>query len=237
MTRQHAEVKKTACVPRRDPVKLLPVLPMQTRSRMRVTAMLDEAERMIAHGGLGALSLPQLAERVGIPRAGVYRHFPGPEALLLALAERYLAEREKLIPSAWGRATDWRKGLSQLVSAAAGYYTTRPAARAVLLHWGMSPEIAAAYRATVDRLSATVRQLFEVRARVPELPRDPDVYTVAVEIVTSLFALSERRHGEITKSFVGEAQRAAEAYLSTCLRNHQPDQVSAPSRGSRRQNG
>lgn len=87
----------------------------------------------------------------------------------------------------------------------------------------MSPEIAAAYRMTMDRLGATFRQLFELRAGVPELPREPDAYIVAVEIVTSLFALSERRHGEITTSFVNEARRAAEAYLLSRLYERQPD--------------
>lgn len=209
--------KPVAAAAGRDRAAMLPVPPLQARTRERVHAMLAEAERMIAAGGVAALSLPQLAERLGVPRAGVYRHFPSAEALLLALAEQYLAQREQLIPAAWGRARSWHTGLRRLVHAAAAYYADRPAARAVLLHWGMSPEVAAAQRATIDRLGRTIRQLFESRAGVPELPREPDPYIIAVEIVTALFALSERRHRQIRPDYVAEACRAAEAYLQARL--------------------
>lgn len=204
--------------------RVLPVPALQVRSRERVLAMLAEAERAIAEGGVAALSLPRVAAGIGVPRAAVYRHFPGPDAMLLALAEKYLAEREQLIALAWGRARLWRRGLEKLVEAAADYYRQRPAARAVLLHWSITPEVAAAHRATVDRLAVSLRELFEGRAGVPVIRHEPDPYLIAVEMVSGLFSLSERRHRQITDAYCAEAVAAVEAYLASCF-----DQVgSAP---------
>lgn len=191
-----------------------PIVPTQARSRARVEAILEIAEQHIATNGIDNLSLPQLADQLGIPRASVYRYFPSPQLLLQGLAERYLAERERLIPSAWGDTDCWRTGLTRLIRAAAGYYAERPAARAVLLHRGMSPEVASAHKETMDRLASTIRQLFEAHTTLPSLPRDPDPFNIAIEVVTAIFSLSERGYRELTETYVEEARRVAEAYLA-----------------------
>lgn len=216
MTKAAGEVKKmqhrvpTMAMP---PSILVPLRPIQARSRAKVEAILATAERQIAEAGLDEFSLPRLAERLGIPRATVYRYFPSPQALLLELAQGYLREREQLIPAAWGDTDCWRTGIARLIRAAAAYYITRPTARAVLLHNGMTPEVAAVLRETVDRLAATVRNLFEQRAQVPRLPSDPDPYAISVEVVTAIFTLSERRHRQVTDTFIDEACRVIESYM------------------------
>ncbi|MEW2017933.1 TetR/AcrR family transcriptional regulator [Rhodococcus sp. NPDC076796] len=48
--------------------------------------LLDEAERSIAHGGVDALSLRQLARDVGVSHGAPARHFRDKQALLDALA-------------------------------------------------------------------------------------------------------------------------------------------------------
>jgi AcrR family transcriptional regulator len=50
-------------------------------------ALLDEALRVLAKGGFKALSLRDLARRVGVTHAAPYRHFTDKSALVRALAE------------------------------------------------------------------------------------------------------------------------------------------------------
>ena len=51
------------------------------------TALMEEAERALARGGVEALSLRELARQVGVSHAAPRRHFPDRQALLDALAE------------------------------------------------------------------------------------------------------------------------------------------------------
>jgi AcrR family transcriptional regulator len=50
-------------------------------------ALLESAERTLAHGGAGELSLRELARQVGVSHAAPRRHFADKQALLDALAE------------------------------------------------------------------------------------------------------------------------------------------------------
>jgi AcrR family transcriptional regulator len=57
------------------------------RADERRMQLLEAARRVIAQGGLAALTMDSLAIAAGVSRALVYQHFPDRESLLLALLE------------------------------------------------------------------------------------------------------------------------------------------------------
>ena len=67
--------------------------PQQDRSRVRLQALLDAAEEVIAASGLHALAMREVARRANLPIASVYHYFPSTAALIRALIER---QHEKL---------------------------------------------------------------------------------------------------------------------------------------------
>lgn len=71
--------------------------PVQERSRRRVEAILDAAERLVVDRGVEALTTREIAVAAGVPVASLYQYFADKEAVLLALAERDMAEMDEQV--------------------------------------------------------------------------------------------------------------------------------------------
>ena len=69
-------------------------VPTQARSRRRVEVILDAAERLVAEVGVDSASTRAIAEAARIPVASLYQYFGQKEDILLALAERDMAEMD-----------------------------------------------------------------------------------------------------------------------------------------------
>ena len=68
--------------------------PRQERSRRRVEAILDATERLVVERGVEALTTRDIADAAGVPVASLYQYFADKEDVLLALAERDMAEMD-----------------------------------------------------------------------------------------------------------------------------------------------
>lgn len=64
---------------------------MQARSRLTLHRLLAAAEALLEHGGLDAATVPAIAETAGVSVGVVYRRFPGKDALLRAVYERFFS--------------------------------------------------------------------------------------------------------------------------------------------------
>ncbi|MCW2793963.1 MAG: transcriptional regulator, TetR family [Nocardioides sp.] len=69
-------------------------VPRQERSRRRVEELLDAAARLVVDRGVESLSTRDIAQAAGAPVASLYQYFADKEHLLLALAQRDMAEMD-----------------------------------------------------------------------------------------------------------------------------------------------
>jgi len=69
-------------------------VPRQVRSRRRVEDLLDAAARLVVERGVEALTTRDIAAAAGAPVASLYQYFADKEAVLLALAQRDMAEMD-----------------------------------------------------------------------------------------------------------------------------------------------
>jgi AcrR family transcriptional regulator len=83
----------------RDNERLAPRrrVPTQARSRRRVEAVLDAAAALVVEHGVEALTTRAIAEGAGVPVASLYQYFADKEAVLLALADRDMAEMDEQV--------------------------------------------------------------------------------------------------------------------------------------------
>ena len=72
-------------------------VPSQERSRRRVEELLDAAARLVVERGVDALSTRDIAAAAGAPVASLYQYFADKEGILLALAERDMAEMDEQV--------------------------------------------------------------------------------------------------------------------------------------------
>jgi AcrR family transcriptional regulator len=69
-------------------------VPRQERSRRRVEDLLDAAARLVVERGVEALTTRDIATAAGAPVASLYQYFADKEDVLLALAQRDMAEMD-----------------------------------------------------------------------------------------------------------------------------------------------
>ena len=72
-------------------------VPSQARSRLRVERILDEAARLVVERGVEALSTRDVAAAAEVPVASLYQYFADKDGVLLALAERDMAEMDEQV--------------------------------------------------------------------------------------------------------------------------------------------
>jgi len=71
--------------------------PIQRRSRERVELILQAAAELLAEGGVDALTMRSLAERVEIPAATIYRYFANREEIISAYLDLELGRIDEAV--------------------------------------------------------------------------------------------------------------------------------------------
>ncbi len=187
----------------------------QARGRRRIGEILDAADRVVARQASTAVSLPEVAHEAGLPVASVYHYFATPQALVIALAQRYLAALEVLAaqPLAHESLAEWGDIARFHARQSIAFYNAHPVAMRLLF----GPESGGAIRAADQESALRVARIycrklaqhFMVEAG-PALER---AFAIAVTISDAVWALSFARHGRIEPEMAEEAMRARLAYL------------------------
>ncbi len=189
--------------------------PQQQRARDRFEKVLEAAEDLLLEKGMSGFSIPELATRLDMTRASIYKFFPTPYAVLNELTRRYLDKLERELIAAAPRimTEPWAEAIDTLVTAGVNFYNNHRVACILILGGSTTDESYQALQMTIDRLGRYGRELLVARGiQLPEPP--PDVAVMAAEIVTTTYRLSYYLHGEITEAYRAEAAYAMQAYLS-----------------------
>jgi AcrR family transcriptional regulator len=115
-----------------DGVRLRRV-PRQARSREKVARMLEAADRLLGREGVEALTTTRVAAEAGVSVGALYQYLPDRDAVIDALADRYLARLEALMDSFVDRAAreSWPDPVTILVESFADLYRSEPGFRAL----------------------------------------------------------------------------------------------------------
>lgn len=113
---------------------MAPRTPERRRGRGRVlteTEILDAAEALLDEGGLDAVSVRGIANRLGVAPNAIYTYFPGKDALLEALVERLLADVDYRAFTEGGQ--PWRERAQALALELRAHLTAHPGAVELVL--------------------------------------------------------------------------------------------------------
>src|SRR3954454_20198128 len=131
------------------------------RHAERREVVLDAAAEMVAAGEIDAVSMEAVAERVGVSRALIYKHFANRHELLQAVYERESAHLHRQLAADVGQATTLEDMLTALVDGALRAQAARGATFAALAtQGGRSPS----HRAVQRRRDARTLEYFSRQA-------------------------------------------------------------------------
>ncbi len=188
--------------------------PQREAGFQRYQSVLDGADALLREAGLSGFSIPALAERLGYTRRSVYKFFPTPYAVLNELTHVYLDRLEAHLQAtadALPQSQSWQELIMCMDRAAADFHNAEPVSRMLILGGAVTDESFRVTEFSVRKLGALLTQLM---ARYDiHLPKEPDVASLAVDIGTAVFRVSNLYHGRITETYAEESGHAMVAYL------------------------
>ncbi len=135
--------------------------PRQQRAAATWDAILEAAAQLFQRSGYAATTTNKVAERAGVSIGSLYQYFPNKDALLVALAERHLAEASQQLAAVFDRLERERPGLpttlALLIDAAVALHRHNPAMHRLLFDLApRTEETAARLRALEKGLALAV---------------------------------------------------------------------------------
>lgn len=193
--------------------------PLQARTQERVARALLTAESLLLEKNPEEVSIPDIAEASGVPRASLYQFYANKHQLFAAIAEKHLGlvAQEVKRGGAGLVGFHWRQMSYLLAQAASQYYNRNPVAGILILGWPMSRETYLAQEVTIENIGDELRAIFATAHPSVALPTSPDVGTIITELAFSLMKYGYYRQGEITDDIIQQATIAVVGYLQQVL--------------------
>lgn len=195
---------------------LLKRRPAQERSARRIEALLDAAARLLEDREPEAITVRDLAAAAGVPTGTLYQFFDDRDAVLQALAVRYLAAMPGVLgdtPAA-GSAS-WSRTVDGVVDGYAAMIRAHPAIRRLWLSGTLDAATRRLERETDATIAARLGAL--LRAQAGSRRGTPEQWRTLVALIDGLLrhAFAEDPDGD--PAALREGRRAARAYAAAAL--------------------
>jgi len=179
-------------IPARRQLKTTPrKRPLQTRSKVTVDTILAATARILIKHGFDGLTTNAVAEAAGVSIGSLYQYFPNKQALVAALIERRLDDKNAQTLSELARVAQLplAEAVRTMISLTIANYRESPALSRVLIEQvpriGKMARIAELHHSTLTMVTALLT------ARRHELAvRDPEM--AAFVVVSAIEAIAQR---------------------------------------------
>jgi AcrR family transcriptional regulator len=190
--------------------------PQQERSRARVRRLLEAADRILATEGFGALTVRRLAEAADVPVGTIYQFFPDKDAVVDALARRYIAEFDTMIEALVERAESerWDDVVDTVLGAAVTMYRSHPGYVAIWSGRHLSPALQQADDANNAAIASGLRRILMAQHGLPDGEELARACQVAVQTTDALLQLAFRLSPTGDEAILAEARRLQRLYLT-----------------------
>lgn len=194
------------------------------QGRVRRQKLLMAAKELCETQPVHAVTLADVCEKADIPRASAYHFFPNIEAIFLAL--RFLNAIEILDTLETVEVAEcgsWQGYVKAVMQKGVDIFA-EDITKAKLIYETNTPDFEGDdYGVEIDgQITALILKKLTEYYDIPKLDNINNLFLVAYNIVNSVFTMSYRRNGRITKELVDEAIIAAIAYLRSYFPENLP---------------
>jgi len=196
--------------------------PQQVRSQERVKQILDVAEQLFLEVGYEAATTRAIAACSGVSVGSLYQFFPDKEAILKALAVRYLQtqyQRFLDLHTEQSLTLPLPRYVDQMIDVFDRFYVDYPGSRAIFeklldtITWSAIEKIDEVEYQVVDELA----RFFHSRQSSLPLTKCERIALVITKTITELLWLSLSRNQEFRQELVAETKLLVLSYLQQYL--------------------
>jgi AcrR family transcriptional regulator len=193
--------------------------PQQARSRARVRRLLETADQIVATEGFGALTVRRLADAADVRIGTIYQFFPDKDALVDALARRYIAMFDTMIEELVAQAERerWDDVVGTMIDAAVALYRSHPGYVAIWTGRHLSPALQQADDANNNAIASGLRRILVLQHGLADDDMLARACQVAVQTTDALLQLAFRLDPEGDPSVLDEARRLQRLYLTDLI--------------------
>lgn len=200
---------------------LLKHQPTQARSARRVEALLDAVADLLRDREPKAITVRDLAAAAGVPTGTIYQFFEDKDAVMQALAVRFLSVMPGVLDAALAAGgSDWSRTVGRAIDGYAAMLREHPALRRLWLSGTLDASTRRLERDTdatiATQLGAVLREQAGTRRGTPEQWRTLVVLSDALLV----HAFTDDPDGDPVA--LREARRAARAYAGAVLGTTSP---------------
>jgi AcrR family transcriptional regulator len=193
--------------------------PQQARSRARVRRLLESADEIVATEGFPALTVRRLAEAADVRIGTIYQFFPDKDALVDALARRYIAMFDAMIEELVAQAQNehWDDVVDTVIDAAVALYRSHPGYVAIWSGRHLSPALQQADDANNAAIASGLRRILTAQFELPDSDMLARACQVAVHTTDALLQLAFRLDPAGDQATLDEARRLQRLYLDDVI--------------------
>ncbi|PID37797.1 MAG: TetR family transcriptional regulator [Pseudomonadales bacterium] len=189
------------------------------QGRIRRQKLLMGAKKLSETAHIDDITLADVCEEAGIPRASAYHFFPNVEAIFLAL--RFLNAIESLAALSQIKTDDynrWQGYVTAIIDTGVSLLH-EDKTKARLIYEANTPEFSddSHGKKIEHQVAKLVYDNLASRYEMPDYDNIENVLLISYGIVNAVFTLSYRIHQEITEEYRQEAITACIAYLRCYL--------------------
>jgi AcrR family transcriptional regulator len=192
--------------------------PVQERSRLTVTRILDAAAALIDEAGVEAAGTRAIADRAGVAYPSLYRFFADREEILDRLLERHVADLDARVMAAesgW-QITSPQDLINRELDLHIAYYEENPSSARLWLSGRSSPTVVDHVRQRNRLLAGRMRAAL-IAARLIPADTDPGVLLLVVELGDRILDLAFRDRLSADPAIVRLGRTALSAYARDAL--------------------
>jgi len=192
---------------------------MQNRGIIRREKLRAAARQLLNERDISEVTFADIAATAGVPKSSSYHFYANSEDLYAELATYYGAELLELLSAKPkdDHITNWHDIVDILIDRAIDFYQSEAAARQLFISGKTSPVIKQKDRSNDSLIAKALVEMFNGYFDVPEFDRQEEVFFIWVELIDTVFIVSQMKYGEITPEMADEAKRVAKAYLGSYL--------------------
>lgn len=189
------------------------------QGRARRQKLLMGAKKLSETKAINDISLADVCEEAGIPRASAYHFFPNVEAIFLALRFLNAIEILEVLDTVETADCDrWQGYLTALIECCVSIFHTDQT-KAKLIYDTNTPDFEGdSFGEDIDhQIVKLVHKRLAERYEMPRYEDIQDTLLITLSIINGVFTLSYRQHERITDNYLQEALTASIAYLRCYL--------------------
>lgn len=190
--------------------------PQQARSRARVEAILTAADRILAEGGVAALTARRIASEAGVAVGTIYQFFDDKDAILAAVARRHMAAHATALRAILrqARTARWYELVDVVFDRYVELYRQHPGYLAIRTGRYLSRELLQLDEDTNAMVADSVREILVSQEGLTDGPALAVACRAGVVASEALLQLAFRHDPDGDPAILAEARRIQRLYLA-----------------------